>query len=191
MLLAYIPFINWLKELVCECIKIKEGKIMALSIRDFARLLLIICAKKTSKIDLSRPQVRTAYIPFNYRQRIENILCANNGWEKEFAILIDVDYYLEDHFWWEENLAEEILGVAEEYQKEISYDLVSELLSIDFFAFEIKMTERYYNENVVKTMERFVNLLLDAIYSRRFQEEFIDYSARTVRRMHDMNKNRE
>lgn len=159
---------------------------MALTINDFALLLLATLANNDKK-DTNEPKTLVARLPFDYRQRIENILCANNGWKKEFSCLIDVDAYFKDHFYWEEWLSIELINVAKQYNMEIQYDLIYEQISFRFKTSEVeKIISSFEDKNLIKKMIHFSSLLVDRIYSRRHQEEFTDYTART-REM--MNKN--
>ena len=63
-----------------------------LSLNDFTILMLATMANNNEGI---------ASIPADYKQRIENILCSDNGWKEKFSILINLDDYFEDHFSWE------------------------------------------------------------------------------------------
>ena len=52
------------------------------------------------------------------------------------------------------------------------------------------MLSKFKDENVKKTMNHFVSLLGDYIYSREYQEEFHDYSSRSVQYMKSRKNNK-
>ena len=162
---------------------------MAISIREFAILFLVKMADNSRGINFNNPNLKTAYIPFNYRERIENILCANNNWKDEFSVLINMEEYFEDHFDWEKVCASEILKVANELKKQLEFSIVSEYISITFSKDEIIKLLANYDCETVECMDHFVNLVLDIIYGREFQECYIDYTARTREKMHKLLKN--
>ena len=168
---------------------IKNDIHMCLSMHDFARLFLAKMADNSLSINFNQTKSKDAYIPFNYRERIENILCANNGWKEKFSVLIDMDEYFEDHFFWERLFAEELLNVVNELGKDFIFDIVSEHISVAFSAKEIKEILSKYDYSIVTIMDHFVNLIMDAIYSREFQEQHIDYTARSREKMHRLNVN--
>lgn len=158
-----------------------------LSLENFTILMLGMLAKNSKLIDLNNPDNRIACLPFNYKQIIENILCADNGWKDMFSILIDIDEYFDDHFAWEMNLAFMIENVLKDFNKEVKYDLVTDVFKIEFSSNEVNnILNNYNSEYLLDTMEHFTNLLTDYIYTRQFQERFCDYSARSVKKMHDL-----
>ena len=66
--------------------------------------------------------IKNAVIPVDYKQRIENILCAENGWKEKFSILIDTDEYFQDHFAWEQKLAIQIKNILQQIGKNYEYN---------------------------------------------------------------------
>ena len=161
---------------------------MALSIHDFAELMLAMLAKSSESVfTKDNVQYNIIYIPFNYRERIENILCADNGWKEKFSTLINVDEYFEDHFWWEERLASEIINFAKARKKDISCDIYTEHIIIIFTETEIKeILYRFDTENI-KQMRHFTALMVSRIYGRRHKEQIFDHSAKSVAKMKKMN----
>ena len=158
-----------------------------ITIEDFVYLLLATLANKSKIIDLSDRSKKIVSIPSNYKQIIENILCAENRWNEMFSRLIDVEKYFDDHFDWERELAITLRIVLETMNKNIEYDFERDLLLINFTQEEIeKIMNRYEDEDLKNTMDHFSNLLTDYIYTREFQEEHYDYSACSVRKMHDL-----
>lgn len=163
---------------------------MALPIHDFTRLFLAKMADNSIAINFNQPENKYADIPFNYRERIENILCANNGWKEKFSFLIDIDEYFKDHFYWERVFADELLKVAKELDKNFRFDIVSEYMSVAFSTKEVNKILSNYDHGIVALMDHFVNLVIDAIYSREFLEQFTDYTARSREKMHEIHDKR-
>lgn len=158
-----------------------------LSLNDFVFLMFAMLAKNSKLNDLKDSNIKIACLPFNYKQIIENILCADNGWKEKFSILIDIDEYFDDHFGWEMNLAYVISNVLNSLNKKIDYDLVMDRFSVSFTSDEVDaVLSKYNDEKLLNTMAHFTNLLTNLIYTRQFQEQFYDYSARAVKKMHDL-----
>ena len=158
-----------------------------LKIEDFAYLLLATLGTKPRIIDLNDRNSRIVSIPCNYKQRIQNILCAENRWKEMFSGLIDVEEYFDNHFAWEIKLANTLKKVIEEMNKELVYDFERDSLRITFTEEEIEdILNRYENEELKNRMDHFTNLLTDYIYSREFQEHHYDYYAHSVKKMHDL-----
>ena len=163
------------------------GKTLTLS--DFTILMIATLADNSKVIDLINRDNRVAVIPVDYKQRIENILCAENGWKEEFSILINIDEYFEDHFAWEQQLAMQIKNVIERLGKNFEYDFLRDSINISFSQKEVDfILSNYRDEKVKNIMDHFTSLLSDLIYSRRFQEKFQDYSSRSVQYMKKLRK---
>ncbi len=159
---------------------------MALSINAFTKLMLAQLAKNPKRLSGKKSKRYVANIPFNYRERIENILCADNGWKEKFSVLIDIDDYFDDHFWWEEKLSQEIMNVVSELGKKINFDIISEYMSVSLNSDEIEYILKQYDKDITKIAEHFFAIMIDVHYSRRHKEEFVDYSARSVAKMHEI-----
>ena len=161
-----------------------------LSLNDFTILMIATLADNSKFIDFANRDKRIAVIPVDYKQRIENILCAENGWKEEFSILINTDEYFEDHFAWEQQLATQIKAVIERLGKNFEYDFLGDSINISFIQKEIDfILSNYKDENMKNIMNHFTSLLSDFIYSRTFQEEFHDYSSRSVQYMKKLRRN--
>ena len=161
-----------------------------LSLNDFTILMIATLADNSKFIDFANRDKRIAVIPVDYKQRIENILCAENGWKEEFSILINIDEYFEDHFAWEQQLATQIKAVIERLGKNFEYDFLGDSINISFIQKEIDfILSNYKDENMKNIMNHFTSLLSDFIYSRTFQEEFHDYSSRSVQHMKKLRRN--
>ena len=162
----------------------------ALTLSDFTILMIATLADNSKVIDLINRDNRVAVIPVDYKQRIENILCAENGWKEEFSILINTDEYFEDHFAWEQQLAMQIKNVIERLGKNFEYDFLRDSINISFTQKEVDfILSNYRDEKVKNIMDHFASLLSDWIYSRKFQEEFQDYSSRSVQYMKKLKRN--
>ena len=163
----------------------------ALSLSKFSVLMIATLADNSKYIDFVYSDKKVAVIPNNYKQRIENILCSENGWRDEFSILINTDKYFEDHFEWEQELATNIKNILNILGKKYEYDFISDSINITFSQKEVDlMLSKFKDENVKKTMNHFVSLLGDYIYSREYQEEFHDYSSRSVQYMKSRKNNK-
>ena len=152
-----------------------------LKLKDFVYLLLATLANNEEpNID----GIKKAKIPANYKQIIENIMCAENGWKDKFSMLISIDDYFNDHFYWELELAASIKEVLIELNKNVEYNLENDELIIYFTQTEIdEILNKYDNDEIKEKMTHFASLLVDFIYTRHFQEAFYDYSAMAVKKM--------
>lgn len=161
-----------------------------LSLNDFTILMIATLADNSKFIDFTNRDKKIAAIPVDYKQRIENILCAENGWKEEFSILINIDEYFEDHFAWEQQLAMQIKTVIEQLGKKFEYDFLGDSINISFMQEEVDfILSNYKDENMKNIMNHFTCLLSDFIYSRIFQEEFHDYSSKSVQYMKKYRRN--
>lgn len=155
-----------------------------LSLRDFTILFIASLADNSKIIDLLDRDKMVAVLPVDYKQRIENILCTENGWKERFSVLIDIDEYFQDHFVWEQKLAMEIKNILQEMGKSFEYDFIRDNINISFTRKEINlMLSNYKDDNIKKIMTHFVSLISNCIYTREYQEEFHDYSSRSVKYM--------
>ena len=158
-----------------------------IEIEDFVNLLLVMLANKKSRTDLNDKNKRIVKLPANYKQIIENILCADNNWKDIFSDLINIDEYFDDHFAWEIKLTKTLKETLIKMNKSIEYEFESDSLLITFTTEEIKeIMSRYSDEELTKPMARFVTLLTDYIYTREFQERHYDYYASSVKKMHNL-----
>lgn len=159
-----------------------------LSINEFVYLLLATLAQNPRIFDMKDRSKKIISLPIQYKQIIENILCADNGWKEEFSVLIDTEEYFENHFAWEQKLALTLKQALIDLNKTFEYDFEYDKLLISFTQEEINMIlSQYPNEELKNIMDHFANLLVDYIYTREFQEEQYDYYASTVSKMHNMN----
>lgn len=159
-----------------------------LSLEDFTILMFGVLAKNSKIHDLDDFYKKIACLPFNYKQNIENILCADNRWKDMFSILLDVDDYFYDHFAWEMNFSYMINKVLGDFNKKIECDLVMDRFRVCFTNDEVNYILSKYDEEVINRMDHFTNLITDYIYTRQFQEMFYDYSANSVKKMQDLRK---
>ena len=158
-----------------------------LSINEFVYLLLATLAQNPRIFDMKDRSKKIISLPIQYKQIIENILCADNGWKEEFSVLIDIEEYFENHFAWEQKLALTLKQVLIDLNKTFEYDFEYDKLLISFTQEEINMIlSKYPNEELKNIMDHFANLLVDYIYTREFQEGHYDYYASSVSKMHKM-----
>lgn len=161
----------------------------SLEIIDFIYLMLATLANNSKNIEINDETTKIASIPVNYKQIIQNILCADNRWKEDFCYLINIEEYFEDHFAWELKLSiafEQVLLILE---KKIEFDFIYDRLLIKFTKEEIDtILRKYPNIELNNIMKQFTSLLVDYIYTREFQEEFYDYSASAVKKMKELQK---
>lgn len=158
-----------------------------LDINEFVHLLLATIAQNSRTIMLKDKNRKIASLPFQYKQIIQNILCADNDWREKFSILIDTEEYFKDHFMWEQKLAIALKQTLFDWKKTLVYDLENDKILICFAQNEIDMIlSLYQDEELKNVMGHFANLLVDFIYTRQFQEKYYDYYAKTVDKMHNM-----
>lgn len=161
----------------------------SLSLEEFVTFLLATLANNTKIISLGDSDKKIASFSSNYKQIIENILCADTNWKEKFSCLIDTEEYFDDHFAWEMNLAFAFEKVLKELNKDVCYDFLMDRILVEFNQSEIDIIiSNYQDEYLINTMDHFANLLTDLIYTRRFQEEFYDYSAKAVQKMKKLNE---
>ena len=141
-----------------------------MDIKDFTYLLLAILADKSRMINLNDRSIRTISLPGSYKESIEKIMYQGNGWDEEFSILIDVDEYFDNNYKWEEKFARCLKETLEELNKTIEYDLVYDMIHIDFKQEEIdEILSKYQDEAINDAMDHFANLVKDYVFTRRYQ----------------------
>lgn len=156
-----------------------EKEIKTLSIEEFAELMLASLAAK----DRENENIKRAKLPANYKQIIQNIMCACNGWSEKFREFIDANEYFYDNFYWEFTLVNAIELFLIKLNKKYTYDFKTERIIVEFAEEEIKKIYEKYPEYMCENMGHFTNLLIDYIYTREYQEKFIDYSAAAIKTM--------
>lgn len=160
----------------------KENKV--LSLNDFLTLLLVHLANNSEWVDKNNPKNKYACIPFAYKEIIQNILCAENGWKEKFSVLINVDEYFDNHFIWEMNMSDSLDTLLTDLGKTVVPDFQRDQFVIAFTDSEVsQIMKKYSDVDTNDVMEHFARLLNDFIYTRRFKEEFINYSSKSVEHM--------
>lgn len=157
-----------------------------LKIEDFVYLLSGTLGNNSKIIDLTNSNSRIVSLPSNYKQIIQNILCAENRWKEMFSCLIDIEEYFDNHFAWETELAKTLKKALIEMNKEVVYDFERDSLIITFTKEEVEEILNRYDEEIINSMDHFTNLLTGYIYTREFQEEHYDYYAKSVKKMHEL-----
>ena len=166
----------------------------SLPLKDFIYLLLAMSAKYDDRrYNMNSGKTKTAVLPLNYKEVIEDILCEPNGWKYRFSRLINIDEYFENHFRWERNFSRELKAVASELNKKITYDLEYDHLLIDFTDEEVEAIFAKYSDIDEETKHRirhFAILLNDLIFRRQYKEEShpeINYVARNAEEIEKYN----
>lgn len=142
----------------------------AMEIKDFTCLLLATLADKSRMINLNDNNIRTISLPSSYKETIEKIMYQGNGWDEEFSVLIDVNEYFDNNYKWEEKFARCLEETLEELDKKVEYDLVYDMINIDFKQEEIdEILKRYQDEEINDVMDHFANLVKDYVFTRRYK----------------------
>ena len=102
----------------------------SLTLRNFTILFITTLADNSKVINTEGNDKKTAVIPVDYKQRIENVMCADNGWIEMFSPLIDISEYFLDHFSWEQEFAIEIKNILQQMGKRIEYDFINDSINI-------------------------------------------------------------
>lgn len=158
-----------------------------LDINDFVYLMLASLAQNPRIIDISDRSKKIVSLPIQYKQIIQNILCADNRWKEDFAILIDTKEYFDNHFAWERKLALALKQALINLNKTFEYDFERDKLLINFTQEEIDaILSQYPDEEIKNRMDQLAYLLVDYIYTREFQENHYDYYASSVRKMQNI-----
>ena len=163
-----------------------------LDIKKFTYLFLATLAKKTRiiQLDAKNKHILACRLPVNFKQNIQNIMCEQNGWAEKFSNLIDVEEYFYDHFAWEHKFSKTIEEVLKELNKKHTYDIKYDSFCIDFTEKEVDLILRKFTTPVKDNMDHFVNLVIDYIYTREYQENFHDTNAKSIKFMHELNRSR-
>lgn len=85
-------------------------------LKGFVTLLLADLASKTRNIWTEN--TKYAFLPMDYKNRIEQIMYAENGWGIKFSKLIDINEYYEKQRQWEDNLGEVLSETLSELKKD-------------------------------------------------------------------------
>ena len=144
-----------------------------LDLRNFAILLITTLVNNSEINDLTNKDNKIAFLPVDYKQRIENILCTENAWKEKFSSLINL-----------QELALQIKNILQQMGKNFEYDFLKESINISFTQKEIDLIlSNYKDDNIKNTMNHFVSLISDYIYTREYQERFNDYNSRSIQYM--------
>lgn len=65
----------------------------AMELKNFAYLMLACLSKERQIYSTVNTEQIIIFIPINYKQVIEEILCENNGWKDKFSTLINMEEY--------------------------------------------------------------------------------------------------
>ena len=162
-----------------------------LKVKDLALGMMASIAEETPYHYLKEPNRKTCVLPVNYKQNIQNIMCAGNGWFEEFSRLIDTEEYLDSHFAWEIKFSGALQEAIEEMGKEMKYNYIFDRLEVEFTPEEIESILSKFTKPTRNILNHFSRLVVDRIYSREYQEQYHDYSAMAVQTMKEWNKAKE
>ena len=159
-----------------------------LSLKNLSLGLMASIAEESPIIYYKQPDRKACVLPASFKQNIQNIMCADNGWLEEFSELINVEDYLDDHFGWELEFATTLEKTIEELGKTFKYDLKRDSITIEFTAKEVEEILSKFPNKTRNVLNHFSRLVRDRIYTREYLERFHDYSALSVQRMKTWNE---
>lgn len=140
----------------------------AIDIKDFTCLLLAMLANKSKAINLIDKDVKTICLPNNYKEIIEKIMNSNNGWEEDFACLINAEEYFENNYKWEDKFSRCLREVLKDIGQKAEYDVVYDCIEIKITQEKVNdILEKYTDKKINEEMDRFSNLLVDYSFTRR------------------------
>lgn len=136
-----------------------------IDMRHFVLLLPADLASKSKTV----PNDNIAYLPMDYKQRIQDIMLEANGWEIHFSKLIPIETYYEYQRKYEEKLGKMLKKVIQELRKPIEYDIENEVIKIPFTKEEIEKIKNDYDSETLKIMDHFTNLISNYSFSRNYE----------------------
>lgn len=157
-----------------------------LTLKQFSYLFLASLANNSPIIDLKNKNNRVCVLPANFKQNIQNILCAENGWKEEFSYLIDTDSYFYNHFAWESAFASTLKQTITDLKKDYVYDMAQDCIRISFSQKEVDSILSRFPKARQAEADHFARLVGDFIYSREYQEAHHDHSALAVKYMKNL-----
>lgn len=160
----------------------------SLTKKQFAILLLAKLAEKSpiTYLEPNKKDIKTCCLPATYKQNIENILCAQNGWAETFSCLINVDEYFKNHFAWEREFSKALKEALSELKKDYTYDFYTDHIKIDFTEAEVDQILSKCPKTTQEQLDHFANLIDAYMYTRDSQENFHDHSAKAVQYMREL-----
>lgn len=136
-----------------------------IDMKHFVLLLLADLASKSKTV----PNDNIAYLPMDYKQRIQGIMFESNGWGIQFSKLIPIETYYEYQREYEEKLGKMLKKVIQELRKPIEYDIENEVIKIPFTKEEIENIKNDYDSETLKIMDYFIYLISDYSFSRNYE----------------------
>lgn len=140
-----------------------------MELEDFVYLMLSHLASSTKIHMLLSPNLKTASIPLEYKQIIEEILYSDNNWKYEFSTFIDMNKYFTNQLSWEKDFASTLEKVLKKLNKTSEINLITDTINIVFTPEEIESIQQKYDEKTNLAMNHFVNLLGNNVFTRDFQ----------------------
>lgn len=135
-----------------------------IDIKHFAELMLVSIAEQ-DKSDKS--EIKRAFIPSDYKKRIESIMYQENNWKIKFSKLIDITEYYDNQINWEDNLSIELSHIS----KDTKYSWELDSVYIDYNKQEIERIKKLYDPETLQVMKQFVSLITDYALSRRHEQD--------------------
>lgn len=138
-----------------------------IDMQHFVEITLASLANKSQDFYFYKTNKKTAYLPINYKNIIENIMYEANGWGIRFSPLINIKTYYENQLDWEIKLANQINKYLNTHDKQISIDLENDYYKIEFQDEEINQIMAEYDDDFLNIVDHFTNLLKDQLNNDR------------------------
>lgn len=155
--------------------------------KSFVILLLADLASKSPIIHFDNPNIKTACLSIDYKKIIEGIMYEKNGWGIKFATIINIYSYYEFQLEWENKLGLTLEKVLIKLNKKLNLDFINDKILIDFTEEEIKKIKNKYDQETLRNMDHFSNLISSPVYDRKANIEINNLLKSKCRYTHHVN----
>ena len=128
-----------------------------IDIKHFAELMLVSIAEQDKS---NKSEIKRAFIPSDYKKRIESIMYQENNWKIKFSKLIDITEYYDNQINWEDNLSIELSHISKDTKYSWELDSVyidynkQEIETIDFNTKKINIILKEINHNILTKIQK-------------------------------------
>ncbi len=130
-----------------------------MDLKHFAELMLVSIAEQDESYN---KEIRIAFLPADYKKRIESIMYDIDGWKIKASKLFDVIEYYKDQMFWETKLSHELRKL----NKSVQYNWELDSLCINYNKQEIEDVKKLYDNETLEAMNEFTSILTDYALSR-------------------------
>ncbi len=139
----------------------------SLDVEHFSELLLASLANNTMVKIFSNPDIKTACLPFDYKDKIEKIV-NDKSFLDLFLDLINLEEYQKNQLSFEKSLSESVSNELKKLGKKVEIDIEQDMLYIRYTSFEVGDILSKYDESTIQTMNHFASLINNYAFSREF-----------------------